>query len=57
MAKSLSLKTVVEGVETKGVAIMLANMQCNYAQGYYWSKALCEADFINFAQKNINNKA
>lgn len=50
MAKSLSLYTVAEGIEDEVIANILSAMQCDYAQGYYWSKAICEDEFIKFAK-------
>lgn len=54
MAKALSLKTVAEGVETKAIADSLKALECDYAQGYYWAKPLCEEAFINLLQENIS---
>ncbi|MDF1883090.1 EAL domain-containing protein [Sulfurimonas sp. SAG-AH-194-C21] len=40
MAKSLELRIVAEGVETKEILASLREMECDYAQGYYFSKAV-----------------
>jgi diguanylate cyclase (GGDEF)-like protein len=45
LAHSLKLKVVAEGVETKAMLELLADMQCDYAQGYYIAKPL-SADAI-----------
>lgn len=55
MAKALSLKTVAEGVETKAIADSLQALECDYAQGYYWAKPLCEDAFINLLHENISH--
>lgn len=48
MAKSLSLKTVAEGIENKEIAAMLSQLECDYGQGYHWSKPICEAEFAQY---------
>lgn len=40
MAHSLELKVVAEGVETKEQLSVLRERECNYIQGYYFSKPL-----------------
>lgn len=46
MAHSLDLKVVAEGVETKDQLLILKERNCNYIQGYYFSKPLpsCEIE-------------
>lgn len=38
MAKALNLKIVAEGIETKEQMELLANLACDYGQGYFYSK-------------------
>jgi EAL domain-containing protein (putative c-di-GMP-specific phosphodiesterase class I) len=38
LAKALSLKVVVEGVETKGQFELVNHFKCDFVQGYYFSK-------------------
>lgn len=40
MAHHLNLKVIAEGVETKKHVELLENLQCNEAQGYYFSKPI-----------------
>lgn len=54
MAKGLSLATVAEGIENQEIAQMLSEMDCDYAQGYYWSKALTDEEFIELATNYEN---
>ncbi len=53
MAKDLDLKLVAEGVETKEQVTILQDMGCDIIQGYYFSKPLCENDFIALLLKNV----
>ena len=50
MAKGLDLLTIAEGIENDEIAKELRKMKCDYAQGYYWSKAISENDFIEFVK-------
>lgn len=49
LAKGLQLKTVSEGIENQQQWHSLKAMGCHFGQGYYFSKALTESDFIAFA--------
>lgn len=50
MIKSLDREIVAEGVETLEQATVLEEMGCDYFQGYYFSKPICERDFISFVK-------
>jgi EAL domain-containing protein (putative c-di-GMP-specific phosphodiesterase class I) len=50
MAKSLGLKTIAEGVETKLQLDFLREHGCDEMQGFYYSRALSAAEFIGYAQ-------
>ena len=52
MFQNANMKIVVEGVETKEMKDMLLQMKCDYLQGYYFSKALPENEFIDFIEEN-----
>jgi len=56
MAKALSLKVVGEGIENIQVVNMLAELGCDYGQGYYWAKPLPENEFIDFVKAFENIK-
>ena len=45
LAKQLNISTVAEGVETEENEQMMAQLSCNYGQGYYYSRPLTTADF------------
>lgn len=46
MAKSLQLKVVAEGVETKEQADLLKSFDCDYVQGYYFNKPMLVEEFV-----------
>ncbi len=54
LAHSLDLKVVGEGVETKDLLVLLKNMQCDYAQGYYIAKPLPADKLQLFLLKSLN---
>lgn len=48
MIKSLELKIVAEGVETKEQAEILMELGCDFLQGYYFSPPVNEMKYIQF---------
>ena len=44
--------SLAEGIETKGQLDLLASYQCDYGQGYYFSRPLPVDQFDAFLQKN-----
>ncbi len=50
MMKSLELLIVAEGVETAEQKEMLERLQCDYLQGYYFSKPLPEQEYVAYLQ-------
>lgn len=48
MISRLGVKMVAEGVETEEELNMLENLGVDYIQGYYFSKPLSEADYVQF---------
>ncbi len=60
LAKWMNLYVVAEGVETKEQLDLLRGMDCNLAQGYYFSKPLPAAEFEKVLckfGKNLENVA
>ena len=56
MAHKLGMKVIAEGVEAKEQLDLLKTMNCDYVQGYYFSKPLPASDFINYiSQFSIDN--
>lgn len=52
MAKSLKLKVIAEGVETRDQLIILRSQQCDEMQGYYFSKPLPANEFEKLLRAN-----
>jgi diguanylate cyclase (GGDEF)-like protein/PAS domain S-box-containing protein len=49
MAHSLGLTVVAEGVETKEQVELLSSLQCDYLQGYYFSKPIQTEQLIEYS--------
>ncbi len=54
LAHNLNLTVVCEGVETEDQKNMVANTECDYIQGWYYSKAMPEKKAEAFARGYIN---
>lgn len=52
MAKSLRLEVIAEGVETEQQFEFLRQNNCDYIQGYYFSKPIKENDFKAFVRQH-----
>lgn len=52
MLHSLKKEIVVEGVETEKMADLLCNMDCDFLQGFLYSKPLPKDDFVRFLENN-----
>ena len=48
MLKDMDMEIVVEGVETAQMVQRFAELDCEYIQGYYYSKPVPKPDFISF---------
>ena len=53
MMQSINKQIVCEGAESIEQINMLKNMNCDYIQGFYFSKPIPSKDFINFLKKNM----
>lgn len=53
MIKSMNMKIVVEGIETEGLVRQFSELECEYIQGYYFSRPLPEDEFITFIRSKI----
>ncbi len=53
MAHKLGIKTIAEGVETKGQLGLLKSFGCDYVQGYLFSPAVPAAEFIKMIAAQV----
>jgi len=56
MAKELGIKTLAEGVETKEQLAFLQARECQYIQGYYFSKPLAATALAELLRDGISTK-
>ncbi len=52
MGKSLDYKIVAEGIEKEEHTEILNSMECEYGQGFFYSKAVAKADFDKLLEQN-----
>ena len=52
MMQSIGKKIVCEGAEDIEQINILKNMNCDYIQGFYFSKPIPSSEFIDFLKKN-----
>ena len=48
MMQSIGKQLVAEGAETREAVDMLRDMDCDYVQGYYYSRPLPADEFVRF---------
>ena len=51
MARSLRLQTTAEGIETSGAKAALANLGCEFGQGYLFSRPMPASAFNDYMQQ------
>lgn len=52
LLKEIGMEIVVEGVENEEVLKQFEEMECEYIQGYYFSKPLPKNEFVEFVKRN-----
>ena len=55
LAQNLKMKVIAEGIETAEQFVHLKNLDCEYAQGYFFSKPLAAAAAEKFIEQNAEN--
>ena len=51
MLKDMNMEIVVEGIETENMVDKFTDLNCDYIQGYYYSKPIPKSDFVEFIKK------
>lgn len=58
MLKDINLELVVEGVETKEALDQIVAMDCDFVQGFYYSKPVPEDQFIEYLKEhNVKSRS
>lgn len=57
MLKDMNMEIVVEGIETQNMADQFAALDCDFIQGYFYSKPIPQSDYVEFVRSahNIEN--
>lgn len=53
MLKDMDMEIVVEGIETQQMVETFSNLNCDYIQGYFYSKPIPENDFVDFIKQSL----
>ena len=52
MLKNMDFEIVAEGVETEQMVNMCSELNCDFIQGFFYSKPIPENDFIEFMRSS-----
>jgi diguanylate cyclase len=52
LAKNFNLNTIAEGVEDQDTFDLLRDLGCELVQGFLYSRALSDTDFINWYRQH-----
>ncbi len=56
MFKEMEMEIVVEGIEDEQMVQRFSELQCDYIQGYFFSKPIPEKEFVDFIKKSIETE-
>ncbi len=51
MLKDMDMEIVVEGIETEQMVETFSNLNCDFIQGYYYSKPIPQPEFVKFIEE------
>ena len=51
MLKDMDMEIVVEGIETEQMVETFSNLNCDFIQGYYYSKPIPQIEFVKFIEE------
>ncbi|MDE7233740.1 MAG: EAL domain-containing protein, partial [Ruminiclostridium sp.] len=54
MIKDMDLEIIVEGVETQELVNRFCKLECDYIQGFYYSKPIPREEFVRFISESLN---
>ena len=57
MIKDMDLEIVVEGVETQDLVDRFTNLNCEYIQGYFYSRPIPKDQFVEFIRGSLTQAA
>lgn len=55
MLKDMNMEIVVEGVETRELVERFGMLDCEFIQGFYYSRPLPKKEFIEFIRSHVND--
>ena len=55
LLKNMKMEVVAEGVETEATASVFSDFKCDYIQGFFYSKPIPKADFIDFIRASLES--
>ena len=53
LSRSLKMTTIAEGVEKKHQLEMLADLNCDFAQGYLFARPMPEQDLLGYVAETV----
>ena len=51
MIKEMNMKIVVEGVENEELVKIFSDLDCEFIQGYYYSRPIPKDEFVAFIEQ------